>query len=43
MAKIIVEMNVEEEDDNKLELETTEVQKDLGIMITTDVRCSVQA
>ena len=31
---------IEDDDGNKMELETTEVEKDLGIMITADGRCS---
>ena len=33
---------IEDKDGNRQELETTEVEKDLGIMITTDGKCSAQ-
>ena len=40
-GKIILEIN-EGKDGNKLELETAEMEKDLGIMNTTDGRCLVK-
>lgn len=36
---IDINSNLEKEDDNKLELETTEVEKDMRTMFTNDGRC----